>query len=49
MRILETIIGILLSPFVSIYNRLIKGSPSSPPEFWLFIGELRKRSVTAQL
>ncbi len=49
MRILETIIGILFSPFIWIYDRLIKGNPSSPPEFWLFIGELRKRGVSAQL
>ncbi len=49
MRILETIIGILFSPFIWIYDRWIKGNPSSPPEFWLFIGELRKRGVSAQL
>jgi hypothetical protein len=49
MRILETIIGILFFPFIWIYDRWIKGNPSSPPEFWLFIGELRKRGVSAQL
>jgi hypothetical protein len=49
MRILETIIGILFFPFIWIYDRLMKGSPSSPPEFWLFIKELRKRGVNAQL
>jgi hypothetical protein len=49
MRILETIIGVLFFPFIWIYDRWIKGNPSSPPEFWLFIGELRKRGVSAQL
>jgi len=49
MRILETIIGFLFFPFIWIYDRLIKGNPPSPPEFWLFIGELRTRGISAQL
>lgn len=49
MKILEAIIGILFFPFIWIYDRLIKGNPSSPPEFWLFIKELQKRGVSAQL
>jgi len=28
---------------------LVKGSPSSPPEFWMFIKEVRKQGVSAQL
>ena len=27
----------------------MKGNPSSPPEFWLFIKELRNQGVSAQL
>ena len=49
MRIFETIIGILFFPIIWIYDRLIKGKPSSPPEFWLFVKELSKRGVSAQL
>ena len=49
MAILETIIGILIFPFVRIYDWLIKRGPASPPEFWMFIKELRKRGVNAQM
>jgi len=49
VRIIETIFGILFFPFIWIYERLIEGKPPSPPEFWLFIGELRKRGVIGQL
>ena len=49
VRIIETIFGILFFPFIWIYERLIEGKPPSPPEFWLFIGELRKRGVSGQL
>jgi len=49
MKIFETVIGILTSPFIWIYDRLVKRRPSSPPEFWLFVGELRNRGVSGQL
>lgn len=36
-------------PVAWTYDKLRGGAPSSPPEFWMFIGELHKKGVFARL
>lgn len=49
MKVIHTILGFLFFPFVWTYDRLIRGNPSSPPEFWLYIRELHKNGIPARL
>ncbi|UCH47406.1 MAG: hypothetical protein JSU95_15205 [Betaproteobacteria bacterium] len=47
--ILQTTTKTLFLPVTWIHERLLSGTPSSPPEFWLFINELHKNGVFARL
>ena len=49
MKVFEILLGILVFPFVWIHDRLIRGNPASPPEFWMFIKALDERGVNARL
>ncbi len=48
-RILKTTIKTSFMPVAWVHEKLLAGSPSSPPEFWTFIKELHKKGVFARL
>jgi hypothetical protein len=49
MKTLQAIAGIIVFPISWVIERLFKGRPSSPPEFWMFMKELRDRGVKGHL
>ncbi len=49
VRLIGKILRTLFFPFIWLFERMLDGTPSSPPEFWMFIKELQQRGVRAQL
>ena len=47
--ILKTTIKTSFFPVAWIHEKLLAGTPSSPPEFWMFVRELHKQGVFARL
>lgn len=47
--ILKTTIKTSFFPVTWVHEKLLAGTPSSPPEFWMFIRELHKQGVFARL
>ena len=48
-RILKSTIKTSFIPVAWLHEKLLAGTPSSPPEFWMFIRELHKQGVFARL